>query len=77
MALTQKINCSKLAKLLDVTPKTIRNWAKAPVNPLPGLRVKGIWLFDVEQVYGWLEKQSEATDMDAVVSEILNQLQEN
>lgn len=71
MSLTQKINCSRLAKLLDVTPRTIRNWSRDSVDPLPGIRVKGIWLFDTEQVKNWLDKQSHASDADTVVSEML------
>lgn len=65
------INCSKLATLLDVTPRTIRNWATDPVDPLPGLRVKGIWLFNVEQVQEWLEKQDNTMAVEAMVDEIL------
>ena len=72
MTLTQKINCSKLAKLLDVTPRTIRNWATDSINPLPGIRVKGLWLFNIEQVQKWLEKQDIAIDIDTTVDEILN-----
>ena len=71
MSIKQHINCSKLAKLLDVTPRTIRNWAADPVNPLPGIRVKGLWLFDIEQVQKWLEKQDKAIDIDATVSGLL------
>lgn len=74
MALKQKINCSNLAKILDVTPRTIRNWAIDPINPLPGYRTKGVWLFDVEEVQHWLERQNDTADTDAVVSEILNNL---
>ncbi len=76
MALTQKIRCSRLAKLLDVCPRTLRNWVTDPVNPLPGLRVKGIWLFEEKQVQEWLEKQNNTVDVDAAVNELIKKLQE-
>lgn len=76
MTLKQKINCSNLAKILDVSPRTIRNWANDPVNPLPSYRPKGIWLFDVEEVQQWLEKQNNHADVDAIVNEIIDDFQE-
>ena len=74
MPLNQKINCSKLAKLLDVNPRTIRNWATAPVDPLPGIRVRGIWLFDVEKIEEWLKKQNKTTEIDLIFNDILEKI---
>jgi phage terminase Nu1 subunit (DNA packaging protein) len=70
--LRQHISCSKLAALLDVSTRTIRNWATNPLDPLPGLRVRGVWLFNVERVQEWLERQNKTVDMDAMVDGILN-----
>ena len=74
MALNQKINCTNLAKLLDVTPRTIRNWASDPVNPLPGKRVNGVWLFDCEAVEKWLDQKESTIDTYAMVEDILNSI---
>jgi len=58
---------------LDVTPKTIRNWANGPNDPLPAKRVKGVLLLDCEAVGQWLKQhQYVAVDVDAMVDEILS-----
>lgn len=74
MLLNQKINSKKLAKLLDVTPRTIRNWATDSVDPLPGMRIRGLWLFDVEKIDEWLERQNKITDVDSIFNDILEKL---
>jgi hypothetical protein len=76
MTLKQHISCSKLAKLLDICPRTVRNWATDPVNPLPGLRVKGGWLFDEEQVQAWLDNHKDTVDVDAAVNALLTKFKE-
>ena len=75
MALSQHIRCSRLATLLDVSPRTIRHWANNPVNPLPGKRINGVWLFELDQVERWLNKiQNSAAGTDAAVEELLAEL---
>lgn len=76
MSLNQHISCSKLAKMLDVTPRTIRNWAVDCDDPLPGYKVKGIRIFDVEQVQEWLKRHDNTIDIDAKLNEILNSFKE-
>lgn len=74
MPLKQHVNCSKLAKLLDVTPRTIRNWAADPIDPLPGLKVRGVRIFNIEQVQEWLERQDGTAEVDSAIDELLKRL---
>lgn len=72
MALNRHVQSKKLAALLDVSPRTIRHWATNPVNPLPGKRINGLWLFDCTKVEQWMnEMQTETEDLDRIVSEML------
>jgi phage terminase Nu1 subunit (DNA packaging protein) len=76
VTLNQHIRCRNLAKLLDVTPRTIRNWALSLDNPLPGKRIKGVWLFECEAVSKWLCNQENAIDTDKMVEDLFNNIKE-
>ena len=72
MALTQHIQCRRLAKLLDVSPRTIRHWANDPVAPLPSKKIKGVLLFDAAEVQTWMtENEQRAVDIQAMTDEIV------
>jgi hypothetical protein len=72
VSLGQHIKCRRLAKLLDVSPKTICNWVHDLDDPLPSIRVKGTLLFDCETVSQWLkEHKITAVDLDAMVNQII------
>ena len=76
MTLNQHIRCSRLAKLLDVSPRTIRNWASDPTHPLPGKLVNGVWLFELAEVERWLNEIQESTaGTDAAVEALLGELE--
>lgn len=74
MSIKQHINCKNLAKSLDVTARTIRNWASDGVSPLPAKKVNGVWLFECEAVEKWLKKRDSDITVDVMVNEILSNL---
>jgi len=74
MAIKQHLNCSKLAKLLDVDTRTLRNWACDADDPIPAYKIKGVWLFEVQAVEKWLEQKNTTVATEAMVDELLNTL---
>jgi len=44
------------AALLSVSPRTVRSWAAAPVDPLPAITNKGKLLFRLSQITAWLDR---------------------
>lgn len=70
--LNKHVKTKSLAKLLGVSPRTIRNWVNSPSNALPCKRVNGVLLFDLAEAESWLSKHRVvATEIDDVVDEIL------
>lgn len=70
--LNKHIKTKSLAKLIGVSPRTVRNWANSTLNPLPCKHVNGILLFDLAEVESWLSKYKvDMTEVDAVVDELL------
>lgn len=43
----------ELAKLLSVSPSTIRNWHKKP-KEIPHFRLKNVVRYDFEEVKNWM-----------------------
>ena len=76
MSIKQHINCSNLAKVLDVDSRTIRNWAVDSVDPLPAKKIKGIWLFECDSVNKWLDQHGVEIDVKEKLDEILTSLME-
>ncbi len=46
----------RLSKLLSISPRTLRGWARNPVRPIPHYRVGGKLLFRWSEVERWLEQ---------------------
>lgn len=46
-----------MSKRFGVSPRTIENWTKAAVNPLPVIRGAGHPRFDEAEVTAWLLKK--------------------
>lgn len=50
------IGVSALSKLIDMSPKTLRDLARA--KRIPAIWIGGRWKFDAAKIDRWIEKRS-------------------
>jgi predicted DNA-binding transcriptional regulator AlpA len=72
------IHIKQLAPFLNVSLRTLRNWIKAPVNPLPCYKVQGLLLFKTCEVEEWIQRHKVTTiNVTVKAREILKERKQN
>jgi len=66
------IDLKELSRKTSLSTRTLREWVKEPVQPLPCYKVKGKLLFSWKEVVKWIEQfRIETVDIDEITDNIL------